>query len=699
MSHRLPGAFPRRHGALARPVNLSPRIRRGRIPPPADWCILRRDGREKGFGLRESGHETAAGLGTSIDATLLIALFVLLAVVLPVLAVVASSRIRRLEMARRAAPAPRKPEPQPRLAAVEQKLAAVERRLAAIEGRLGAEPGREAEIPAPIPFPEPAAALEMPQEPVAAAPAPVAARPRADIESVVALRWLVYVGIIALLFALAFFIKYSFDNHWVGSRGRVAVGLTVGALLVLWTDRLLKRGYGYFSESIAGLGAAVLYFSLWGSWHYFRLLPLSGTLAGMILVTGAMVTIALGRNSQRLAFLALAGGYVTPFLLRTAHDPEITLFTYIAVLSAGTLALERVRRWAWVPPLSLLVFETYYWVWYIAFYDPLKLERTLGFATLLFLLFAVLPTLRALRMGHLTIGDYLVVSANLAGYLVALRMLLWPDRRWLLAAAFFALAVAHRQVWRALPQPRAGQTRLTRRFYATLALLCLSLAIPARLDHAWLTIAWAMEGAVVVWSGIRMESPWLRAAGALLLSMGGVRLLFLPLPAPHFLWNERFLAFAAVVASLAFSAAIALRAAARLEHFERHAVSVLLVAVNAYSLMAMSLEVWDVLGRLQTPGMESWPAQQMGLSVLWTLYAAGLVLVGMARKSALLRWLALTLFALVVSKVFLYDLSSLERFYRILSFLVLGILLLVVSFLYQRRAGGQKTKRETEEHP
>jgi uncharacterized membrane protein len=39
----------------------------------------------------------------------------------------------------------------------------------------------------------------------------------------------------------------------------------------------------------------------------------------------------------------------------------------------------------------------------------------------------------------------------------------------------------------------------------------------------------------------------------------------------------------------------------------------------------------------------------------------------------------------VVSKVFLYDLSFLERAYRILSFLVLGAVLLAVSFFYQRR--------------
>jgi uncharacterized membrane protein len=57
----------------------------------------------------------------------------------------------------------------------------------------------------------------------------------------------------------------------------------------------------------------------------------------------------------------------------------------------------------------------------------------------------------------------------------------------------------------------------------------------------------------------------------------------------------------------------------------------------------------------------------------------------MKRQSQLLRWQALILFGAAVLKVFFYDSSFLERFYRILSFFILGIVLMVVSFLYQRK--------------
>jgi uncharacterized membrane protein len=62
-----------------------------------------------------------------------------------------------------------------------------------------------------------------------------------------------------------------------------------------------------------------------------------------------------------------------------------------------------------------------------------------------------------------------------------------------------------------------------------------------------------------------------------------------------------------------------------------------------------------------------------------------LIALGVRCESALLRWQALVLFGLVVVKVFVYDSSYLERFYRIISFFILGLVLLIVSFLYQRK--------------
>jgi uncharacterized membrane protein len=75
---------------------------------------------------------------------------------------------------------------------------------------------------------------------------------------------------------------------------------------------------------------------------------------------------------------------------------------------------------------------------------------------------------------------------------------------------------------------------------------------------------------------------------------------------------------------------------------------------------------------------------QMALSVLWSIYAAALAAVGFARRSAGMRWAALGLFGLTVIKAMLVDIAGLQQLYRIIVFLVLGVLLLLVAWGYQK---------------
>jgi uncharacterized membrane protein len=217
-----------------------------------------------------------------------------------------------------------------------------------------------------------------------------------------------------------------------------------------------------------------------------------------------------------------------------------------------------------------------------------------------------------------------------------------------------------------------------------------TLAIPLRLDGKWITVALAIEGAILIWSGFRMRLWYLRAFGLLLFGITAFRLLLFDIPATTFIFNPRFATFAIAVACYSAACLFAARAGDELGQAEIVPFTILAVAANGFALLALSLEAWDALGRTQTINLERGLAQSLGLSILWTCYATGLIVVGLARKSALLRWQALALFGVVVAKVFLFDLSFLERFYRILSFLVLGLLLLLVSFLYQRKLVQQK---------
>jgi uncharacterized membrane protein len=125
----------------------------------------------------------------------------------------------------------------------------------------------------------------------------------------------------------------------------------------------------------------------------------------------------------------------------------------------------------------------------------------------------------------------------------------------------------------------------------------------------------------------------------------------------------------------------------------RPAVRAAAVAAAAlFLLWHLSVEVMLMPLEGAAPGELSM-ARHMGLSILWTLYAFAVMGIGLQRRLAPLRFGAIGLFALTVAKVFLIDLARLDAGYRILSFVVLGGLLILASFLYtryrERIAGGE----------
>ena len=76
--------------------------------------------------------------------------------------------------------------------------------------------------------------------------------------------------------------------------------------------------------------------------------------------------------------------------------------------------------------------------------------------------------------------------------------------------------------------------------------------------------------------------------------------------------------------------------------------------------------------------------EQLSLSGVWLLYSAVLMTAGIWRKLKGLRLISIVIFGITILKIFIYDHSSLETLYRIFSFIGLGVILLAVSYAYQR---------------
>ncbi len=621
-----------------------------------------------------------------------VAVFVV--IVAPILALVSWTRVRALErrvdeLVRRGVP----PQPTPATAPARAPAPTPTPAPASVTTPEPVTTPTAVVVPpsTPTPASPPIAAATPAVAAAAATGAPAARKPResGDLERMIAGRWLNRIGLLAVAVGVAFFLKAAIDNDWIGPGGQVALGLLLGAGLIASTTLFLKRGYTFFADGITGLGGAVLYLSLWAASGYYHLIAPAVAFMAMVVVTAALLGIALGRNSRRVASLALVGGFITPLLVSTGQDSHVVLFSYLALQDAVLLVLADRRDWRLLELPAFFFTDIYFFAWFSSFYrDPMLLETSL-FATLFFVIFTAIPVIRSRRQGAFRIEHGLVMLANVALFLIALQVMMWPEHRWVLTASTLALAVFHLIVVRAVP---ANQT-LPRLLIGGLALTLVTLAIPLRLSVRWTTMAWSIEAAILMWTGFRVKIWQVRTASFILFMIVGLMLLMWPPDYEMALWNARFGGTLTAVACGFVALWLARSNQGEVQQGEHPAFGALGIAANVLFVLGVTEEITLAYRLRLTASPDLIPTHVAGLqvSLFWTLYASLLVALGVRMRSAFLRWQGLALFGVTTLKVFFVDLSDLSGFYRILSAIALGIVLLIVSFVYQRKlAAGQQ---------
>ena len=595
---------------------------------------------------------------------------------------------------------------------LKQRLAALTQRVYRLEQQAGLEPLKPVLAPLPAAVPPPAApssGAPVPGAPQPAAaraipaPVPVAAAPKEDLESRIGAHWLNRIGIVAVLIGVSYFLKYAFENDWIGPGGRVAIGLIAGIGVIFWSERFRARNYRVFSYSLKAVGIGVLYLSLWGAFQVYHLIDSTPAFFAMALVTAATATLALRQDAEILAAFAIAGGFATPLLLSTNQNRELELFAYVTVLDLGTLALTALKPWRRLLIGSFVGTLLLYVGWYDAFYhqdDQLRL--TFAFATVFFVIFAMVPLARAPR----AIADtskpaaeflpvlVIITLANAATYYLQVwDMLEGTKPRHALAWISLGLAVVYLVLSQRLKAIYVAGTAEKPRphilplLHVALATGFLAVAIPLRMDAHWITIGWFIEAGILLWIADRTETDFLRALSIAALGLGVVRLLFFDnFHTTLLFFNARMATYGVAIAVLA-----ALVWHAQKRGADRLWTAIPIVAINLMALVALTHEVSDFFSQRMTEvvnlGFEVHNlrlARDFTYSALWMTYGAGLLVLGFRRRTAFLRWQALILIAFTVVKVFIYDVSELEKGYRILSFIILGVLLLGISFAYQK---------------
>lgn len=572
---------------------------------------------------------------------------------------------------------------------VESRLASTERRLAELTRRMERMERQAAPSVAPAFRPAPGAGRTAPVE---QSPPPSESErpfPQRGLEELLGGRVLAWVGGVAILLGIVFMLGIAIDRGWIDEPTRTVLGF-LGSTSLLLAGVWLYERRGRTEAALAAVASALsgLFATLLVGTQIYELIPIGIGLVGAGLVGLVGVAIAVRWESTIVAAIGILGALAAPLLVDAGLSGLSLAFMAIALSASVGVLLW--RKWDWLSLGAFLV-STPQLVWWFAENYTERLPATLGVLSGFWAIYVVAALgyeLRSRASDRLPIASWLLLFANLAliavlGYF-ALDHAGEPN-----AAAAWILGLAAAHILLGAFALRRAINREIGSLLVGSGLALSAFAFSAVLDGPALVVGWAALAAALTYLATlagKEANPWGSDAERLLIAAGA----FFGLGLGHALIFEA--PPSAVLAGVGDlgDALIGLGACAAAALYGRFALREVApdtargceIVGGAVLFYLVSVAIVDTFG--VTDAGDSRQMGQVLLSAFWTLSGLGAVFYGLVRRERRFRLGGLALLVLAVVKVYAYDLAELEELARVISFLALGLLLLVGAFAYQR---------------
>lgn len=650
-----------------------------------------------------------------------------------------------------------------------------------------------------------------------------------SMEFAVASTWLLRIGILILVMAIGFFLKYSIERGMIGPTARVALSIFAGISMMVSGVLLLGKKYNAFAQGLLGGGIATLYFSIFAAFKFYGLIDMYTAFALMALITVCSGGLAVVLDSLSVAVLGILGGFGTPIMLSTGTVDFVGLFSYLLMLGVGVLGVSYRKNWRLLNYLSFLGTYTLFFA-AMQDYQRENFWQVFPFLTAFFALFSTVTFLfHVVHRSKSTLLEALALLANAATFFaVSYGLVDGAFGYRYVAIVTVALAVFYILHVYCFLMLKIADRELMFCFIG-LAAFFLAVSVPLALSKQWITVSWAIQALVMLWIAGKLGSQFMRHVAYLLYLLVIVRFCGVDLPneyagrlagdmhllMPAFVQGllVRLVEFGVPIGSLAgafyllrsprSAAALSVGTASDMVEWvrDRWAIRFAVGCVVGLLFLFLHLEVnrtgfymfpegrftgltllwlalWGfllyeylarpasflsgllvvvaamIIGKLFLFDLPSWRLEGMiyegayspfeaalrfidfgtvigllffgyrllkrgtavrgeaslfgwaalallfiyttlevntalapglragGVSVLWAVFALSLVLGGILREIAVVRYVGLALFTVVAAKVFMSDLAQLDKLYRIIAFAVLGVLVLSGSFVY-----------------
>jgi uncharacterized membrane protein len=535
------------------------------------------------------------------------------------------------------------------------------------------------------------------------------------------------IGITALVLGISFFLKYAFDNDWIGETGRILIGLLIGLGLLGIGEKTIRK-YAMYGQAISGAGLAVLYLSIFSAFNYYHLIGSATAFFAMLVITLVGIALSFRYEAIPLMVIATAGAFAAPLLTANGQNNQLALFSYIVLLDLAVLAVAVFKNWRAVNVVGFIGTAILFSTWAAKFYTEQDLGSTMFFLTIFFLLYSFSALIYNLIKKEASTGiEQALTLFSGFFYFGASYGLLQANYGFLVG--FFALILAgYYFIWAFAVRNFTPEDENLYTFLAFLAVGFITLAIPVQFKQNTITISWAIEALLLMVIGAKLKKNSFVIFSVVVTVLTLFRYFFLD----SFKYNQYSISVfnpvfltAVILVGCVYLMAYAVRSFADEKAGfvnKKSLMTLFFILANFVSVFAISQEIntsynreissvsslrnirrekipvapLDKAGKnnnfYQTPEYKQEQekianlksSNSIALSIFWLIYAVGLIAFGMVRASKRVRVGGMVLLSLAILKLFFVDLWSLGRLYQIISSMSLGVVLLLVSFGYQK---------------
>ena len=500
---------------------------------------------------------------------------------------------------------------------------------------------------------------------------------------------LLNISVVAFVLGIGFFLKYSIDRDWIPIEARMFIGIAVAIGMIFAAVKIGAKRPKLFREVLFGGAIAILYLSVYAG---FALEGFAFLSSGMAFVMMVAITVLAGMISLRFdslttAVFGLVGGFLTPYLMHGMADVK-ALMVYILVLNAGVLYIAFSKRYSL---LNILAFAL---SMVIEFQVSEKVESfyfLMGIYFVLFVIYSIVPFIHQIRAKNIKLETALTVlfGANILLYLLVSAKLFVAQGYAFKYFSIVTIVVGLYLFYYAFRLKKVGE--FTSNLYSLvvakgLGILLLTPAIMLDGGRA-LSAVWAVEATILLFISHKSEEKNHLYFAILGFALAFARYLgvdlvevYMGLDSANYSARLMKEIFTALIMIGAFTYASSLPIAKNMQEKadEWHLKKALILGAGVMLFLFLNVEVLN-WSKLFLP-----EAKDIAVTLLWVLFGIGGFFFALKKEIVEGKNIAIGLIMIAVLKAFFLDLAQADSLYRIILFIVVGILLFVLAYQYKR---------------